>query len=289
MLFASPVSTAADHVAHLLLFSLFFAKVRAQDGLLQRYLKKTSGRATTRQGEMLSYWYQGNNYTFLLLLSHIAQSALCRSIVKDRSSDEDDAQAAEEFLLPAISYYESFADMTEDVWERVVSPFRKASKDEIQDFLDDDEEDEPDYSASHRALHAQSEMAEFEREQHADEQRAAYFDSMGKDHDEDSSDSDEVEEVDASGQGCYEESSEEEQDEWEQGIKSKRVARSRFQSPKKRNSRRVSMSSTKQTTPQKRAAAKSPASSSDDEVFVPAPSSLVRKRLVIQDSDEESE
>lgn len=263
---------------------------------------------------MLSYWYDGNNCSFVLLLSLISHAALCRDIVKGSvdQSDREAVEMAEEYLKPASHFYESFANEAQTVWDQVASPFSKASKEEIRDFLADDENEEGDDTlTSHRALNMEAELEELRCEQDAAEELVARYEGLegkcnledsdgdecggGDQEDAASDDIDEGEQADykyggseddvANG-GYFDESSEEEEDDWQKSILSKRVAKRKAQSPRKRSGRRVSLSETK-PSPKKRAARHSPSpKSSDEELFAP-PASEVRKRLAIQDSDDE--
>ena len=237
-------------------------KIRESDGLLQRYLnnESCSGRFKPRQGDMLSYWIHGNNYNFLLLASQIPHAALCRELVEtaDSQSDPEDVEAAQEFLEPATDFFESFADEASDIWDVVASPFRKESKEDIQEFLvaenDDDEEEEVDERAAHRALLVQDELAAFRKSQSADQQRAERFESMMTQEDEEEEDEQSGEEdgeeeqaegseEDVKNGGYFEASSSSEEDDWEKKIKNKRIARrSKSLSPAKRTSRRVTLS-----------------------------------------------
>ena len=114
---------------------------------------------------MLSYWYDGNNCSFVLLLSLISHSALCRDILKgtvDRT-DHEAVEMAEEYLKSATDFYESFASEAHTIWDQVASPFSKASKEEIRDFLADDENEEGDDTlTSHRALNMEAELEELQ-------------------------------------------------------------------------------------------------------------------------------
>jgi hypothetical protein len=266
---------------------------------------------------MLSYWFSGNNYSFLLLLSLVSHASLCRDIVKgavDRN-DKKSLKAAQEFLEPAVSFFESLADEADEIWDVFASPFRKASNAEIRDFLaEDEEEEEEEPVASHRALRMEAELREFRKEQIADRQLVAYYERMehteevalesykekekgfcgggeedaargdgeGRDDQSENGSEDSEDEV---AHGCYfEESSAEEEDDWQKGIMNKRVAKRKSQSPRNRPSTRVSLSDTKPST-RKRPAP--PSIAYDDEDFLAPKPSVVRHRLAILDSEDE--
>ncbi len=288
-------------------------QIRAQDGLLQRYLNKNSGQhAPTRQGEMLQYWIYGNNCDFVLLLSLMAHANLCREITKDSDALSDDDPAAvenaEQYLLPCDEFFESFAKDARSIWNVVTSPFRKITKEEINDFIADDEYDEQEDSdvaeaeepfLSHQALHMQAELEELERERYQDERLAERYENEVKrlrQKDDDSLDQSVVDDErdvasddDDDPQVSAAESDSMHDDEWQTSILEKRVTRIKALTPQKRaGRRRVSMSSMKVASPKKRWNAIRTDDKDDAESpLVTASSSAVRKRVAIQDSDEE--
>ena len=290
---------------------MYTEQIRAQDGLLQRYLNKNSGRhAPTRQGEMLQYWIYGNNSDFVLLLSLMAHANLCREIVKDSdalSDDDPDAvENAEQYLLASDEFFESFAKDAQSIWNVVTSPFRKISKEEINDFIADDEYDEQEDSdieqaeepfLSHQALHMQAELEELERERYKDERLAERYENEVKrlrQKDDDSSDqsiddgeSDIASDDDEDPHVSVADSDSPHDDEWQTSILEKRVTRIKALTPQKRaGHRRVSMSSMKVASPKKRWNATDDKDDAESPLVI-ASSSAVRKRLAIQDSDDE--
>ena len=290
---------------------MYTEQIRAQDGLLQRYLNKNSGRhAPTRQGEMLQYWIYGNNSDFVLLLSLMAHANLCREIVKDSdalSDDDPDAvDNAEQYLLVSDEFFESFAKDAQSIWNVVTSPFRKISKEEINDFIADDEYDEQEDSdieqaeepfLSHQALHMQAELEELERERYKDERLAERYENEVKrlrQKDDDSSDqsiddeeSDIASDDDEDLHVSVADSDSLHDDEWQTSILEKRVTRIKALTPQKRaGHRRVSMSSMKVASPKKRWNATDDKDDAESPLVI-ASSSAVRKRLAIQDSDDE--
>jgi hypothetical protein len=158
-------------------------QIRAQDGLLQRYLKHTSGKNwAPRQGEMMRYWNFGNSDNFLLLLSNVAEADRCCRIVNDRhATDEDALASAHEFLQESTEFIASFTDDVPDLWQTITAPFQKATQEEI-DFVayGSDEDGDGDDRDNYRALDAQAEMAAFHRSQSADEELAARYKEMAK-------------------------------------------------------------------------------------------------------------
>jgi hypothetical protein len=267
-------------------------KIRATDGLLQRYLKKTSGRYTTRQGEMLSYWYHGNNELYLLLASLIGHAGRCRQMVLGTRNDENDSELDEEhekFLQAGYNFFDSFAIDATDIWEMVTSPFRQASKEELKDMIDDniDEDELGDDRVSHQALAMQSILEDFERDQSIDAERAARYQRLEESRrEEDNSDEYEDDDNEHIDGGSVEEPSEEE-DEWQQKILSKRTAKPRSSTSRRRSAvRRVTASAQSLRDPKPSGSDDRDDDHEDDKLPV-APSSSVRKRLVIDDSDDD--
>ena len=257
---------------------------------------------------MLQYWIYGNNSDFVLLLSLISHANLCREIINqsDAASDDDPAavENAEEYLLPANTFFESFSKDARSIWNVVTSPFLKVSKEEIRDFLADDEYDDEslDHDAveaeepilSHQALHMQAELEELERERHVDEELAARYEKEVMRLRRNSDDSPDQFEVDDESYGASDGSdrhvsgseSDDNHDDWQKSILEKRVTKVKSATPQKRAGRRVSMSSMK-VSPKKRLNAIQTDDSENESPLVTASSSAVRKRLAIQDSDDE--
>lgn len=104
-------------------------KIRAGDGLLQswlrKYLKKNMAQPLHLQGDMMRYWNEGANQSFLLLLDQIDRGELEGRQSGDYGSD----------------FSESFPNRASKIWEEVSSPFLKV-QDDMHDFLADDDEDE---------------------------------------------------------------------------------------------------------------------------------------------------
>ena len=258
---------------------------------------------------MLQYWIYGNNSDFVLLLSLISHANLCREIVKqaDASSDDDpDAvENAEEYLHPSNTFFQSFSNDARSIWKVVTSPFLKVSKEEIRDFIADDDYDD-DYDSveveepilSHHALHMQTELEELERERHVDEELAARYEKEVKRLRNKYDDSTDQSEVDNESYGDSDDDdrhvsgseSDNNHDDWQRSILEKRVTKIKSSTPQKRAAgRRVSMSSMKVSA--KKRLNDIPTESSDDgeSPLVTASSSVVRKRLAIQDSDDDDD
>lgn len=230
------------------------------------------------------YWYDGNNFEYVLLLSQVPKAAWCREI----TNAEDDhttekVERAEAYLTPAWDFFESFEKDAKALWESIAAPYNDDSGD-IEDFLADNSEemdDDGDVAAVNVYRASQIQAAFDERDE--DEALAERYKEMARkqgflknDKTIDLAESSEDQDNDDNDQ---EESSDEDEedddsageDAWEQQIRSRRGSIGmRKTSMRKRNSRRVTPLD---TTPTKRAAVD--------------PASSLRKRLVIEESDDE--
>lgn len=108
---------------------LAFMKVRAGDGLLQRCIEKTK-RALTFQGDMRRYWNLGNNQTFVYLIYLLKRRAVSgeASMLSDTARD----------------FFQSFENRAKRTWESVSAPYRKATKEELNEFIAEDYVEEYD-------------------------------------------------------------------------------------------------------------------------------------------------
>ena len=254
----------------------------------------------------MQYWIYGNNSDFVLLLSLTSHANLCREIIKQSvtSSDDDDLAAvenAEQYLLPSNAFFESFSNDARSIWKLLTAPFLKVSKEELRDFIADDEYDDDgiDYETeepilSHQAIHMQAELEELERERHADEELAARYENEVKrlrhEHDDspDQSEIDDGTDVDSNEYDPHMSGSESnhDHDDWQQSMLEKSVTKIKSSTPQKRAGRRISISSTK-VSPKKRLNTIQTDDSENESPLITASSSAVRKRLAIQDSDDE--
>ncbi|VEU38792.1 unnamed protein product [Pseudo-nitzschia multistriata] len=115
-------------------------KVRAPDGLLQRYLWKQRGRVL--HGHMLVYWYQGNSQMFLQLLDLMERVAYENEFDKDDDDDEnDDDDTVSEYATKARAFYETFAAAAPRLWSRMSHPFLKSSDENMTDFIAREDDD----------------------------------------------------------------------------------------------------------------------------------------------------
>jgi hypothetical protein len=262
-------------------------KIRAPDGLLQRWLNNTN-RFGTFQGDMRRYWNEGNNQNFVYLLQLMQRAEIYREILQDE--DDEDRDVAEGYLLVARTFFESFANRVRHDWERLASPFFKSKGEDLKGFLvdDEDEEDEIPHFIAQRELAGQGEetsdandlVSKIQRKyaEHEDDSEGDV--SEEADDDENAEDEDGEDDSDANVEvpnGYYSEV-EEEEDDWVKDIKSKRKSKS---SPKNVNGSATKRVGKKLT---KRKSTPSPSSAK----LEPEPSSSASKKLVIlEDSEDE--
>ena len=140
-------------------------RIRATDGLLQRWLKlETGGGGQVSQGEMMRYWYQGSSQFFLLLTDLMKQARFYEQHV-EYTDDDDSSESRKKrqdrmknFLSKGQVWFDEGADndKTESRWAALVAPFEK-NEDNIQDFIaaDDDSEDEEEEEDNPGPSHAE--------------------------------------------------------------------------------------------------------------------------------------
>ena len=134
-------------------------KVRAPDGLLQRWLS-TQVKGQVRQGHMRMYWGQGNDQIFIQLLDLIEQVRACTEgsqEMGDETSEGDEDNEIDENANKARDFFDTFATRASQLWKLISSPFLK-SNENVNDFIarDDDYSEEEDTAGQqHAALHQQ--------------------------------------------------------------------------------------------------------------------------------------
>lgn len=111
-------------------------QVRVGDGLLQRYIEKTR-KGRTYQGDMRRYWNLGNNQIFVYLIHLMKRRAVGGDMV-----GEADSQA----------FFCSFENRAKHTWDVVSAPYHKATREEVNDFLENDDVEEEGVE-SHFAMH----------------------------------------------------------------------------------------------------------------------------------------
>ncbi|KAL7435462.1 hypothetical protein ACHAXH_006535 [Discostella pseudostelligera] len=110
-------------------------QIRASDGLLQSWLKRNLGKSTV-QGDMMRYWSQGENQSFVLLLSQIEKRRY-------------EGEISDEY---GIDFCQSFPNRARRVWRVVSAPYSKDQHD-MGDFIaaegeeEESEEDDDDGTA----------------------------------------------------------------------------------------------------------------------------------------------
>ena len=272
-------------------------KVRETDGLLQRFLK-AKFRGHVNQGAMMRYWFAGGNrFDFLYLYSLVEEAAVHRSLpAGDESDSDDDQEIAQAFMAKARQFFDSFDVLAKRLWHMLSEPYRRASRNEMKEFIDDDDHgdqiygDGEDEANLHRQLDQKmnaernqglltqeeqdliafyeqkdaNELADYEEDE--PEEYASEEEEEEDDDDEKHVLEDSESEASAGGIG----SSEEEVDEWEQAIQSKRKAKAHKGQTLRRPARLRGRTEKVEKAPS-----------------VAVPASASRKRLYIMDSDEE--
>jgi hypothetical protein len=271
--------------------------------LLQRYLKTIY--AHPKHGHLLRYWFEGNNYDLVYLLNLIPHVELCQEILLSQDQNEaKDVKEAREYLQPAQDYFDSFAHLASKVWEVIVEPYRKLSEKDLGDFVSegDVEDEDGDALATHRALDTQAVRQSIDSEQQMLDHLKRKLGRKGEDCSESEEESDSAdleddlelkEEVidhrdDVKNQGCFEESSSEEEDEWEKQIMSKK--RNSLGSRISATPSKSSAKSPKSTSSRKRVGKlKQEESSSDDEAFENVAETSRRLRAIKDDSEDDDQ
>lgn len=126
-------------------------KIRATDGLLQRWLMTSGGQA--KQGDMMKYWNHGSNQLFLQLVDLMKRSRLSERQADEPNLSDERKERIEEFLSEGRSWFEECARTAHDRWRALKAPFERSSEN-IKDFiaLDDEVEEEEDSELLHSQL-----------------------------------------------------------------------------------------------------------------------------------------
>lgn len=217
-------------------------RVRAPDGLLQRYLKQSRRGFGNFQGDMRRYWNEGNSQHFIYLLELMQRANHCRKILHDNRSDDDEKEEAENFLSTGQNFFASMVDQAKEEWKLISSPFLKATKTDLTDFLvpdgSNEEEDENDENNGTTAFLAHRQIMKSDDESDENDLIHKIQRKYAENHENDSSSevhvsdaNDNVFESDSDNDdseinGYYSEV-EEEKDEWFTNILRKRKARER--------------------------------------------------------------
>jgi hypothetical protein len=258
-------------------------RVRAPDGLLQRYLRNSSKSFGTFQGDMRRYWSEGNNQSFVYLLHLMNRAQFYLQLLLAEDIGDDDRVEAEDYVSKARELFESFQDRAEQEWGRIAAPFQN-SKDDLKGFLaaegdvEEEEDDTPHFLAHRQIMNDESDSDENDLV-HKLERKYAQPSNEGLEEDDD--DRAEVYSEASDINGYYSEV-EEEKDDWVKGIKSKR----KVTLPGGRNG---SLGSADDSTPVGKSLTKrktSPAVSLSAGSNEPTPVSA-KKRTVIAESDDD--
>lgn len=169
---------------------------------------------------MVRYWFEGNNYSFLLLLSQIHQATVFRDVLSEQDLDDDETlDKANKYMQPALDFFDTFANEASSIWDIISQPFTKESKEEIDEFIADDDEESAGSVGDYQEFNMQAAL----REQEETRKVAAHYEHINKN---DSIDNDEMDGSDIidNTELVFDDSSDEE-DEWEQHIADKLQAK----------------------------------------------------------------
>lgn len=194
-------------------------KIRTTDGLLQRYTRLMSGKHHVRQGQLQRYWFDGNNELFVLILSQLVSAEECREILA--KSDHPQHEEAHAYWLPGLTFFESFADDTKELWDLISAPYHRYEEEDMTDFIgaEEEEEDVSDGQVAHRALAMEEERERFEQQR--DILLSRYRDRDDNHSSEGESSEDDVVFAGQKGE-LPEASSSSEDDEWTKRIKNRK-------------------------------------------------------------------
>lgn len=140
-------------------------RVRAPDGLLQRWLSTQVRGQVVKQGHMRMYWGDGNDQIFIQLLDLMervrAHAEGSPSDHSDDSSEEDGGGGElDRYAIKAQKFFDTFASKAHHWWKLLSSPFLK-SNENLNDFIAEDdeeyysEEEDSGGQQQHAAIHQQ--------------------------------------------------------------------------------------------------------------------------------------
>ncbi|KAG7368163.1 hypothetical protein IV203_030906 [Nitzschia inconspicua] len=199
-------------------------KVRAPDGLLQRWLAYYYNHKS-KQGYMKMYWYEGNSQNFILLLDLMKRVEMYSELATDPDSTEEEKGAAEEYLQRAENYYESFSSLVPALWKSIASPFAESAINMKEFIVEDDEvEDESeDDNTNHASLHRQLAAKDDESDENdlVHKLQRKYVDKNDEEEDyiNDESSEDELEITETKDRNAEDEEEEEEEDNEDEKMK----------------------------------------------------------------------
>jgi len=209
-------------------------KVRAQDGLLQRYLFNLNGNYS--QGSMKRYWNLGSNFDFVHLLCLVDRAQIMQEVI-DASEEEDvsdrQKEEAEKYWKRAQDFFDSFGDVVEQLWELITEPHRKSSGKDMDDFIaneneeveDEIEDPDGDEGGNHRALFMDDMRKKEEADAEQDRLLVERYESQVAEEEESEEDDEELSEPDSILEGEGEEDEEESDTSatrWEKELKNRR-------------------------------------------------------------------
>jgi hypothetical protein len=104
---------------------------------------------------MRKYWNLGNNQTFVFLI-HLLKR---RDVLKEMLEAGSDVNGEASTLFDdGQKYYESFENRAKRTWETVSAPYRKATKEELNEFIEEGDVEEEDDPQPHFAMQRELNM-----------------------------------------------------------------------------------------------------------------------------------
>lgn len=209
---------------------------------------------------MKKYWNEGNNELFVYLLHLMERTKRMRSNLEDNGMSDNVAGLEEaRELMDAISqHWTSIEDRVPGLWDRLSAPYRKVTKEEMNEFLADDdesiEEEEVPHHLMNRTIQSKGMDPSPEEEIVAALRERQFQYGYSDDDDDDDEPEEEEEEEEAAHledsegeemEGYYSETDEEEEDEWVAALQNKRKARVRDNKRRRRNIKVVETESKK--------------------------------------------
>lgn len=202
----------------------FDRQVRAQDGLLQRWVMDFLGKGSL-QGHLLSYWFGGNNYDFVHLLELVEAAEDVRDLAQTENptrSMKEKVKEAQRYVKNAEYFFDSFARDANALWERITGPYQMDDSADLDGFIADEENDDEDRigEISVMAAYREVDRKAQEEEMRLDQEKFEHYRQLDEDIGDDDESNDELHdgedgesEDDVKYTGLVE-SSEEDEDEW---------------------------------------------------------------------------
>lgn len=120
---------------------LYILQIRAQDGLLQRYLH-TFWKDKIFPGAMQKYWFEGNNANFVLLRMLVDKVEYMRGGDSEVQPYPDTTTNQFTNGIENDNFCQSFQNRGAKMWVQIATPYEKESAEFLTEFVDDGSEEE---------------------------------------------------------------------------------------------------------------------------------------------------